>query len=395
MLHRSKGVSMSLHNLTNKIDRALSAAGLNTRTGPANAVVKTIREALNSARIAQDPSDTAAPSDADRPDTIDVQARDVDEQPVFEPTEQPPVGDGQFLSLRSSGPFGGMAYKLYVPGSHRSHSPMPLVVMLHGCKQNPYDFAKGTRMNEVAEEQGFLVAYPAQPSKANGSNCWNWFEPQHQARGGIEPSLIVGIVREVCSAYAVDEGSVFVAGLSAGAAMAVILGDTYPEVFAAVAAHSGLPQGAAHDVPSAFAVMHGAAPATASMRPPARQFDASHAVRTVVFHGDADATVVPKNGTAIVQQAVSKLAADRGLLTREVEHRLVNGRHCTRTTHRDRSGHPVVEHWTVHGAGHAWFGGSSAGSFTESQGPDASREMMRFFMAPVSRESAPPAVTAG
>jgi poly(hydroxyalkanoate) depolymerase family esterase len=308
--------------------------------------------------------------------------------------EQPSAPHGRFLSCQYSSPLGDRTYKLYVPASYSGNAPMPLVVMLHGCKQNPDDFARGTRINEVAEEQGFLVAYPAQSIKANGSNCWNWFEPQHQARAGAEPSTIVGIVREVTKAYRVDERSVFVAGLSAGAAMAVILGDAYPDVFAAVAAHSGLPRGAAHDVASAFAAMHGAAQRAASpLGQPARMPPASNAVPTIVFHGEADATVVPRNGAAIVQQAVSRWTSERGPLTCQVEQQVANGRRCTRTTHVDRDGLPLVEQWSVQGGGHAWFGGSSSGSFAEPHGPDASREMMRFFMSHVNRESAAPQAT--
>ena len=220
---------MSLHNLSNTIEQALTAAGLNTRTGSANAVVETIRKALEASRIAQHPNAAGADASARASDVdiIDVNAQWVDEGATVEPGEvnpPPSVQRGQFVSFAYSSPLGSRAYKLYVPSSYGDGAPMPLMVMLHGCKQNPDDFATGTRINQVAEEQGFLVAYPAQSTKANGSNCWNWFEPQHQTRAGAEPSIIVGIVREIGKAYRVDERSVFVAGLSAGAAMAVILG---------------------------------------------------------------------------------------------------------------------------------------------------------------------------
>ena len=385
---------MSIHSLTNTIDRALTAAGLNTSTGPAHTAVETIRRALAAAHIAQHPKDASAHDG----DLIDVEARVVGVENTVETTgepidlKHPPGQSGRFLSFAYSSPLGSRAYKLYVPASYRGDSPMPLVVMLHGCKQDPDDFARGTRINQVAEEQGFLVAYPAQSTKANGSNCWNWFEPQHQARTGAEPSIIVGIVREIGRAYRVDERSVFVAGLSAGAAMAVILAEAYPDVFAAVAAHSGLPHGAAHDVASAFAAMHGAAPPTSPLN--RRPAEASPARPTIVFHGEADATVVPTNGAAIVQQAVSKLASERGPLTRQVEQRVTNGRRCTRIAHVDRDGMPVVEQWTVQAGGHAWFGGSRAGSFAEPHGPDSSREMMRFFNLHVHREASEHEATA-
>ena len=382
---------MSLHDLSNTIEKALSAAGLDTGTGKTHAVLTTIRKALADANIAQHPQDprTHANVSAGDADVIDVEALQVDEERAAEPEVKPPSAQrGQFLRFEYTSPLGGRPYKLYVPTSYRD-APMPLLVMLHGCKQDPDDFARGTRINEVAEEQGFLVAYPAQSTHANGSNCWNWFEPRQQARAGAEPSIIVGIVREVGKAYRIDERSVFVAGLSAGAAMAVILGDTHPDVFAAVAAHSGLPHAAAHDVASAFAAMHGATQsAAASLGPRARSPAASRAVPTIVFHGDTDAIVVPRNGAAIVEQAVSKLVSERGLLTRQMQPCVANGRRCTRTTYTDRDGLAVVEHWTVHGGGHAWFGGSNSGSFAEPQGPDASREMMRFFVSHVKRDEA-------
>jgi poly(hydroxyalkanoate) depolymerase family esterase len=395
MLRRNKGVPMDVHHISNTIEKALAAAGLNTTTGSAHAVLETIRRALADANIAQHPQSADAGTRAGDADVIDVDALVVDDAPTVDPTgTRASAQRGQFLRFEHTGPLGGRAYKLYVPASYRG-APMPLLVMLHGCKQDPDDFARGTRINQVAEEQGFLVAYPAQSIHANGSNCWNWFEPQHQARAGAEPSIIVGIVREIGKAYRIDERSVFVAGLSAGAAMAVILGDTHPDVFAGVAAHSGLPHAAAHDVASAFATMHGATkPAAASVGPRARSPVSSQAIPTIVFHGDADATVVPGNGTAIVEQAVSKLASERGLLTRQVEPRVANGRRCTCTTYADGDGLAVVEHWTVHGGGHAWFGGSRTGSFAEPQGPDASREMMRFFLSHVRRDAAQPEAAA-
>jgi len=384
---------MSMHGISNTIDQALTAAGLDTRSGTMKTVMETIRKALEAARIAQDPR--AEVPITPEADTIDIEARVVVEEeapPIdLEPSAAP---SGRFLSHVHASAIGRRAYKLYVPGSYRGE-PMPLVVMLHGCKQDPDDFAAGTRFNEVAEAHGLLVAYPAQSANANGSNCWNWFDPRAQTRDGAEPSIIAGIVREIGEAYRIEEGRVFVAGLSAGAAMAVVLGETYPDVFAAVGAHSGLPYGAAHNVPSAFAAMHGGAQVAAAVgalasgaagRAPA----ASRGVPTIVFHGESDATVALHNGLAIVDQAVSNLEQQRGPLTPEVQERMARGRRCTRTTHLDGDGLPVVEQWIVHGGGHAWSGGSAAGSFTDPQGPDASREMVRFFLLHELRESAVP-----
>ena len=251
---------------------------------------------------------------------------------------------------------------------------MPTLVMLHGCKQNPDDFAAGTRMNEQAERHGFLVAYPAQTVRANGANCWNWFERAHQSRDGAEPALIVGIVRDIAKLYAVMPDKVFVGGLSAGAAMAVVLGRAYPDVFAGVAAHSGLPAGAAHDVASAFAAMRGDGENVA-------EHGDGAPVRTIVFHGDADAVVSVRNGGAIAQKAVAAFEHEGERLQRlvrlDAESR---GRHYTMKEFSDASGTSVIEEWVVHGGGHAWSGGSDAGSFADPSGPDASGEIVRFFL---------------
>jgi poly(hydroxyalkanoate) depolymerase family esterase len=264
-------------------------------------------------------------------------------------------------------------YKIYVPACH-SGQALPLVVMLHGCKQGIDDFAAGTRMNVLAEERGFLVVYPAQASKANGSNCWNWFQPEHQQREGGEPSLIAEITREVMSEYRVDPQRVYVAGLSAGGAMAAIMGTTYPDLYAAVGIHSGLAYAAAGDVASAFAAMHGNNPNR--KRTPRREASAA-AMPTIVFHGDNDTTVHPSNGEDVIAQAMS---ASISGASHTAERGDASGRAYTRTTYRDAAGKPVTEHWLVHGAAHAWSGGSREGSYTDPRGPDASREMVRFFL---------------
>jgi poly(hydroxyalkanoate) depolymerase family esterase len=236
--------------------------------------------------------------------------------------------------------------------------------MLHGCTQDPDDFAAGTAMNDLAREQGFLVLYPAQVQHANASRCWNWFKHNHQRRDRGEPALLAGMTRSVMARHAVDPSRVYVAGLSAGGAMAAILGDAYPDLYAAVGVHSGLNPGAATDVKSAFEAMKRGAPGSAAPdRPP-----------TIVFHGDRDTTVNPANGEHVVAQHASRATAEGERA------RSGNGRDYTRRRYRDAQGRVVAEHWVVHGSGHAWSGGRAAGSYTDARGPDATREMLRFFL---------------
>ena len=282
-----------------------------------------------------------------------------------------PATGGQWITRSFSNAAGTRQYMLYVPASYVAGADMqvPLIVMLHGCTQSPEDFAAGTRMNALAEVHGFLVAYPAQTPSANGNKCWNWFRAGDQAHGRGEPSLIAGIAQHVAADYRIDLRRVFVAGLSAGAAMAVILGETYPDVFAAVGAHSGLPFAAAHDVASAFAAMK-AGPAHAAAHTPR-----AGTVPTIVFHGDADHTVAIDNGDAIIRDATAQTAQST-VFTGVAP----GGRAYTQTVFTDAAGQPRAEYWRLRGAGHAWSGGSAQGSYTDPSGPDASAEMVRFFL---------------
>jgi poly(hydroxyalkanoate) depolymerase family esterase len=295
-------------------------------------------------------------------------------------------GGGQFLSKSFTNHAGTRSYKLYVPSSYHGQA-MPLIVMLHGCTQSPDDFANGTRMNAVADEKQCLVVYPAQAQSANSSRCWNWFKSVDQKREQGEPSIIAGITREIIRNYKVDAGKVYVAGLSSGGAMAVIMGTTYPDLYAAVGVHSGLPYASARDLPSAFAAMRGSASGSHSQgQSPAASRAPS--IPIIVFHGDRDRTVNACNGDKLMKQNASEFVFDghsaAGHTRPDViveEGKVPNGHRYTRTSHHDEGGHAIAEHWVIHGAGHAWAGGSKSGSYTDAKGPDATREMMRFFYA--------------
>lgn len=252
-------------------------------------------------------------------------------------------------------------YRLFVPPNAPA-GPRPMVVMLHGCQQDADDFAAGTAMNAAAAREGVYVLYPAQSSQANPQRCWNWFKHTHQARGKGEPAFIADLVRRIAGEHPIDAERVYAAGLSAGGAMAAILGAAYPDVFAAIGVHSGLPAGAAKDVASAFAAMKGGPQAAPQSTVP-----------TIVFHGDADAVVSPVNGDAVIA------AGARGAATVEKDSGTHAGRAFRRERHLDAQGRVVAEHWRVQGAGHAWSGGSSTGSYTDPKGPDASAELLRFF----------------
>jgi poly(hydroxyalkanoate) depolymerase family esterase len=272
---------------------------------------------------------------------------------------------GHFIDASYTNEAGTRSYKLYVPSSYAGQMA-PLLVMLHGCKQAPDDFALGTGMNVVAEEHGCLVVYPAQSGQDNPQRCWNWYNALEQRRDQGEPSIIAGITRDVMARYVVDPNQVYAAGLSAGGAMAAIVGTLYPELYAAVGVHSGLPFAAAHDLPSAIAAMQG----ELQRRP-----KAGRALPMIVFHGDRDSTVHPINGDELIKRRRrhpgEAVAVEPG--------RVPNGHAYTRTVHRRPDGRIDAEHWVVHGAGHAWSGGDARGSYTDGKGPSASREMMRFF----------------
>ncbi|MCX2522755.1 PHB depolymerase family esterase [Larsenimonas sp. GH2-1] len=286
--------------------------------------------------------------------------------------EQAPtdVLPGTFTSGHFTHPAGTREYKLYIPDGGEGQT-LPLVVMLHGCTQGPDDFAIGTAMNHLAEAQTCCVLYPAQPMSANHSRCWNWFRAEDQQREGGEPAILAGMIRQLIATHELDARRVYVAGLSAGGAMATTLAMTYPELFAAVGVHSGLPHGVARGLPDAMALMQGG---TGGGSARARSW--ASAVPAIIFHGDRDTTVHPANADRIAAQYAithqqTRVTVEQG----QVKH----GHAYTRTLHHDATGTPCLEQWQIQGAGHAWSGGSNKGSYTDPKGPDASREMLRFF----------------
>ncbi|HWK89232.1 MAG TPA: PHB depolymerase family esterase, partial [Longimicrobium sp.] len=299
-----------------------------------------------------------------------------------------PTRPGTFEWHTYTGDGGTRRYKLFVPGSYDRSRPAPLVVMLHGCTQDPDDFARGTRFNQVADSAGVLVAYPEQTAAENPQKCWSWWDPAHQRAGSGQAAQIAGITREVMARHAVDPSRVYVAGISAGGAMAVNVAVSFPTLYAAVGVHSGIAYGAARDVPSALAAMR----APAADPDPAADDAVTQALRArgtplplIAYHGEADAVVNVRNAAGLAGQWM--LAHDRAFPGREmatfVKHvrerfEVVGGLEIRQVHDYPRI--PVLA-TTVGELGHAWSGGSPEGTYTDPRGPDASREMLRFFLA--------------
>lgn len=358
LLRPGKRQGTSANDAAGHIAGALSAAGLG-QNGPVGSVRATIDKAFADAGLVAMRVSTGHATRVDDP------GRDANGSPTG--ADSASGGRGQFLHATYANAHGRRDYRLYLPQGYDIAGPArPLIVMLHGCTQSAEDFAVGTRMNALADRHGFLVAYPQQAGKANHAKCWNWFRPEDQRRDAGEPSVLAGIVQRIAQEHRVDPQRVFVAGLSAGAAMAVVLGRAYPELVRAIGVHSGLPYASAHDVPSAFAAMQ---------RGGAASQDTGATVPMIIVHGDADRTVAPVNA-----ERLAAAATRPGLVLKTETGRAQGGHAYTRQIATDDAGVPWLEHWTVHGAGHAWSGGDAAGTYTDPAGPDASAAMVDFFL---------------
>lgn len=291
------------------------------------------------------------------------------------------VTEGQFLSREITTKAGTRKYKLYVPAGYDAAKPYPLVVMLHGCTQDADDLARGTGLNALAEEKRVLIAYPEQPASLNLMKCWNWYEPANQKRDEGEPAIIAAIALEIAAAYSVDRQRVYVAGVSAGAAMALAVAYLYPEMFAAVGAHSGIAFGAAGSITEGMAAMQRGAPATTQLSDVARKAMGNNArfIPGIVFQGGTDRVVNFANARNVVDQLIGLHGKPAAMgLSSESKGTIEGGYHFTRAIYG--SGADVVEAWVVDELGHAWSGGSTAGTYTDPKGPNAGREMLRFFL---------------
>jgi|GEM_PF-1111639 len=300
-----------------------------------------------------------------------------------------PAQAGEFITRE----YNGRIYKVFIPDGYQAGTPVPMVVMLHGCTQNPDDFAAGTQMNVYADQFTFIAVYPDQPSSSNANKCWNWFEPAHQGRGSGEPHIIVSIMNEVKRDWTIDDSRVYVAGMSAGAAMSVILGATYPDVFAAIGESAGLEYKAAHDLPSALLAQTQGGPDPNQQGIIAYQAmgEFRRVVPVIAFHGNMDVTVAPVNLHQVITQwaQTNDLASD-GVDDNNIDDipestlpgQVPGGYAYTRYVYNNSTnGQQVMEKYLVEGMRHAWSGGSASGSYTDPRGPNASLLMWEFFVA--------------
>ena len=355
--------------MNDTLQNLMRAATRLTQSGNLKEATQVIQRALGNAS----PASMAAPQNfvASSTTILEGCVFEVKEPAVSKPDSDPSSTLGRDSSLQGEFTSGSHThasltrrYKLFTPPGSNGKT-LPLVVMLHGCTQNPDDFAAGTGMNQRAIEQSFCVLYPQQSASANPQRCWNWFKHNHQSRGRGEAELLANMTLAVLGQHGIDARRVYIAGLSAGGAMAAIVAAAYPEIFAAVGVHSGLAVGAASNVAEALTAMKSGAKNS-------KFLSSNVAVPTIVFHGDSDHTVHPCNGVQVLAglKDGADINIERGTSNK--------GKHFTRTRYRKDEVN-FAEHWALHGVGHAWSGGDTKGSYTDPKGPDASAEMLRFF----------------
>jgi poly(hydroxyalkanoate) depolymerase family esterase len=303
---------------------------------------------------------------------------------VTEPLADPSVQETespQWLDSRFEHQGLNYNFKIYVPSIYAGE-PRPMIVMLHGAQQDPEDFAIGTGMNAAGEAHGYIVVYPEQSESANPLRCWNWFRAADRMLESGETAMVAALTREVMARYNIDTTRVYVAGMSAGGAMAVNLVVRHPDLFAAAAIHSGVAFGVADELLSALCAMNDGMGQVRLPRTLTKgDVERPRVVPLIVFHGDADDVVHPRNCDQI--SAMSRLlsgtqgdALPPDPLRLENEE---NGRNYTRQVFRDQKGLPIGEQWLVRGLGHAWSGGDGRGTHTDALGPHATREIVRFF----------------
>lgn len=269
-----------------------------------------------------------------------------------------------------------MPHRLFVPSDVGKNGPVPLLVALHGCHQTAADFAAGTRFDEVAARYDAIVVYPEQSRCANGLRCWNWFKPAHQARGEGEPAAILRLVEGLARRFPVDRDRVYIAGLSAGGAMAAILAEQAPDVFAAVGIMAGVALHSGHDALSAYAAMAGhQTPAAEDVYASTlRRRMAYRRMRAMIWTGSDDTTVAPANAALLADQYATLLGVTNARVEVDTQSKASVSRW------RDARGRVRIELWTVNNMRHAWSGGSWRGSYTYPRGPHASEEMFKFFI---------------
>jgi poly(hydroxyalkanoate) depolymerase family esterase len=308
------------------------------------------------------------------------------------------AGTGRWEGFTYAGPPGSRSYFVYTPAGYTIDRCVPMVVMLHGCTQTAAESAAGTQWNLLADEHGFVVVYPQQDDADNPLSCWNWFVPEHQARGSGEAAIIAGITQQVMAhdtRWNIDADRVAITGLSAGGAMATILAATYPDLYAAVGVHSGLEYQAAIDGPAAVEAMGNGGPDPVQQGGVAfrAMSGRAHVMPAIVVHSTADSVVNQVNGDQVVRQwmETNRLASDNAFqpdfarpTTREEG--VVNCLPYTMSRWADAQGRPIQEYWLVTGMDHAWSGGAAAGSYSDPRGPDATTAMWTFFS---TRRSSP------